>query len=149
MAFRATNAVTSDAYLGMKRTASQLKLNVDTFIQQVQTSDTDYGRIQAIYYTLKNADDRLDELKVTPGLATYAEEQEDDPAYDFQAEAQAMLVAITDAMTWIDTNIPVTNRSLKAIDQWESGATIVADFFTPAQTSGLQTLLQAVTDSIS
>jgi hypothetical protein len=148
MALRATNEITSDAYIGIKRTAASLKLNVDAWIPELNANGADYGFIQGIYLGLVNADNKIDELKVTPGLAAYAADQEDDQAYDFQAETQATLAAITDAFTWIDTNIPITGRTLKPIPDWDGASTIVADTFSPAQTSGLQTNLQAVTDSI-
>ena len=148
MAVRATNAITSDAYIQIKRTLTQLKNNVDTWIPTLASSGADYGYIQKIYLGLINADTAVDEQKTTPGLATYAEEQEDDPTYDFQAEVTASLSDITAAFTWIDANIPITARTLKPISQWTGSVTIVADEFTPAQTSGLQALLQTVTDGI-
>ncbi|RLC99054.1 MAG: hypothetical protein DRI46_10185 [Chloroflexi bacterium] len=148
MALRATNAITSDAYISIKRTASQLKINVDAWIPELASNGADYGFIQGIYLNLVNADNAIDEKKTTPGLATYANEQEDDPGYDFQAETQTTLAAITDAFTWVDTHIPITGRTLKQISDWDGASTIVADTFTPAQTSGLQALLQTVTDSI-
>ena len=149
MTLRATNAITSDAYIQIKRTASQLKQNTDQFILDVAATDTDYGRLETIYNTMINSYNQMQPMGATVGLQAYAQDQEDDPLYDFDTEFAAMQAAILACANWISTGIPITNRTLKAITDWPTASTIVADFFTPAQMTGLGNQLDAVTQSIS
>ena len=149
MATKATNAVTSDAYIQIKRTLTQLKLNVDAMITQVQAINSDYAVIQGIYDTLTRAFNQVDGLKATPGLDAWAKDQEDNPAYAFDTELQATLDAISGAQAWVAANVPLSDRTLKPVSEWLTAATIIADEFTPAQTGGLVTELQAVTVAIS
>jgi len=148
MAVRATNEVTSDAYIVIKRTASQLKVNVDAWIPFLAANTVGYDYVNGMYQHLYNADAKIDTLKTTSGLAAYAQDQEDDSSYDFQTEVVALLVSVTDAFTWIEDNIPL-DVTLLPINQWKpSSSNVATPELSPSGSATLRALLQTVTDSI-
>lgn len=148
MATRATNSITSDAYLQIKRTLTQLKLNVDAFIGTLAAETVDYAYMQGIYSTLINAVDSTDSLATTHGLDAYASDQEDDPSYVFSTEYALTSTAIRDAAAWMN-NIPSTGRTVKPVTEWIGAATLIQDDFSSSLTAGLRNQLQTVTDSIT
>lgn len=149
MAFRATNIVPQEAYQTVKRAAIQLRVNAQAHVTQLAASGADYDFLRDIYLTQKRADAQFAALKTTPGLAQYARDQEDDPAYDVAAEFNAMQAAIANVIAWMDANVP-TNVTAEPTTAWVSTTeSLIATTFTPAQTAGLRTQLQGVVDSIS
>ena len=149
MAFKASNDVPADAYRRVKGAAVQLKLNCQSFNTQLAASGATYPYLRDIYLTLTRADNQFNALKVTPGLAAYAKDQENDQAYDVVAEFTTMQTALQAVLSWMETNVPVTNRNVPAVTDWGNESTIqIADTFTPAQTNGLQTVLSALIATI-
>lgn len=147
MAFRASNVVPQEAYRLVKSAAVQLKVNLQGFNTRLASSGADYDFLQGIYLTLTRADAQFDSLKATAGLAQYAKDQENDPAYDVAAEFTALQASMAAATAWMVANVP-TNVTAKSPDQWDGGV-IISTAFTAGQTGGLQTALQAVIDGIS
>lgn len=147
MSFRASNVVPSDAYQILKRAAVQLKINLVSQNARLLASGADYSFLQDIYLTLTRANGQFDALKVTPGLAEYAQVQENDHAYDVAAAFTSMQAAIVGATGWMNANVP-TSVTAKAPATWDGGV-IIATTFTPAATAGLRAALQGVVDSIS
>lgn len=146
MAFKASNTLPADAYNSVKGAAAQLKINMQSQVAYMAANGADFGYLQGVYRTLERANNQFNALKATPGLAQFAKDQEDDQAYDVAAEFTAMQTAITSAMAWMVANVP-TSATLKTIDQWGDESPIL-DTFTPAQTAGLRTELQAVIGTI-
>lgn len=147
MAFKASNIIPSDAYQVVKRAATQLKLNCQGFVSTLQASGADYNYLRDIYLTLVRAKDQLNTLSTTPGLAAYAQDQENDPAYDVAAEFTGMLAAITGAITWMDTNVP-TSVTAKSPAEWSNNESMIVDTFSSGVTAGLRTALNAVVAEI-
>ena len=147
MTFRATSIVPQEAYRIVKGAAVQLKLNLQSMNSYLAANGADYDYLRNIYRTLERADAQFDNLKSTPGILQYAKDQEAEPAYDISAEFTTMQAAISDALTWMDGNVP-TNVTAKAPADWGDGS-LISNTFTPAQTSGLQTELAAVIATIS
>jgi hypothetical protein len=83
----------------------------------------------------------FDEVTALPGIAAYAQNEENDPTYDVAAEYTAMRTEAIGARDWILTNFPtaVSGEILK--DTLENDGSITVRQFTPAQTAGLQTAL--------
>ena len=146
MAFRATNVIPQDAYVIVKRAAVQLRLNLTAMISRLAAQSVDYDYLSDIYMTLKRANDQFNSLKTTPGLSQFAQDQENDPAYDVAAEFTAMQSEIASCMTWIEGVAPAT-VNLKPPASWD-GSTLISNTVTPAQSAGLRTALQGVVDSI-
>lgn len=147
MSFRASNVVPQEAYTIVKRAAVQLKLNLQGMNAQLAGSGADYEFLRDIYRTLERANNQFETLKTTPGLADYAEIQENDPAYDVAAAFATMQAAIAAAIAWMDNNVP-TSVTAKTPANWGDG-TLIATTFTAGQTAGLQAALQGVIDTIS
>ena len=143
MAFRATNVVPANAYNLVKRAAVQLKINCQSFVTTLQTSGADYDFLRGIYLTLTRAREQFDTLKTTPGLAAYAQSQEDDPTYDVASEFVSMLAAIDAATAWMDANVP-TNVTAKTPPNWDDSESMISDTFSTGATTGLRTQLDAV-----
>lgn len=147
MAFKASNIVPQEAYAVTKSAAVQLKLNVAAFISTLAANNASYEFLRDIYRTLARGKNQLNALASTPGLVDYAKVQEDDPAYDVVAEFSALLGAVANAMTWMETNVPLT-VTLKPLAEW-TDTTVIATTFTPAQTAAFRTHLSAVVNAIS
>jgi hypothetical protein len=149
MAFKASNLVPAETYRQVKGAAVQLKAICQGFNARLLANNADYQFLYDIYVTLARANSQFDALKTTPGLSTYAQSQEDDAAYDVAAEFTAMQSAINSAQNWMETNVPVKNRTVKSVNTWDSSDSIlISDVFTPAQTAGLRTQLDAVIAAI-
>ncbi len=56
--------------------------------------------------TLAEGRKELNTAKTTGGMAEYAKEQFDDPAYDIVAEFTAMMAEIDGTLTWLEANFP-------------------------------------------
>lgn len=108
-----------------------------------------YPYLRDIYLTLVRANNQFNALKVAPGLAQYAKDQENDQAYDVVAEFNAMQTALQSVLTWMETNVPITNRSVAPVADWANEQTIqIANIFTASQTSGLRTEMAALIATI-
>lgn len=149
MAFLASNAVPSQAYNQIKSTAWTLRQQCTSIIARLSAENANYEFIHGIYMTVKRAKDSIDAKKTVPGLADYAQAQEDDPAYNVVTEAQAMLATCQAVLNWMDANVPVTNITLKPVSTWSDDGIIISNTFTPAQTASLRTALQTIVDAIS
>lgn len=147
MAFPASTVLPADAYSIVKRAAVQLKLLLQSRVAELSAANTDYERIQDIYLTLKGANAQFDTLKTTPGLAQYARDQEGDQNLDITAAFTAMQSAIADALAWIAANVP-SSVTVKPAAEWDGGV-MISNTFTPSQTGGLRTELEAVIAEIS
>lgn len=146
MAFRASSIIPLSAYQTAKRAAAQLKVNAQSMRAALAASNASYDFLRDIYRTLERAQAQFTQLAATPGLAGYAKAQENDPAYDVAAEFTAMQGAITSALTWMNSNAP-TGVTAKTPANWGDGS-LIANEFTPAQTAGLRTQLDAVIAAI-
>lgn len=149
MTFRASNVVPEEAYTKVRKTAIQLKVNLQSFKTSLASKNADFKLIKGIYVTLSNAYNQLDTLKEIPGLADYAKQQEDDPNYDVVVEFNNLITQIQSAMGWINDHVPST-VSLKTPADWGGpNETVIVDTFTPTQTSDLRTALESVIQAIS
>ncbi len=90
---------------------------------------------------------QLNTLSQTPGLAAYAKTECNDANYDVAAEFTAMLSAIDTALGWVTTNFPASGGFIQS-HSFVSGV-YTPRTFTPAQTAGLRTALDALTATIS
>jgi len=149
MAFLATNQLPADGYLQAKRSAAQLKLVLQAAVSQMQAGSVSGSFIrEGVYRTLARARGVFATVAAIPGIAEYAQAQEDDPAYDPAAEFAAMNASIDDAIAWVAANIPKDAGGFAAIEQWAADGTITDRTFAPAATAGLVTELNAVIATI-
>ena len=147
MAFLATNQGLADAYSQIKRIAAAIQTHSDNLIVSSAAGDISALRIVNSATNLRGWRAELVELASTPGLQAYAKTQEDEPTYDVAAEYLAMRGKVDDVITWIVANIP-TSSGYMIVQTMESDGSITTRTFTPAQTAGFRTVLQALSDSI-
>lgn len=88
-------------------------------------------------------------LRQTPGLAAYAREQFDDPAFDIAAEFRTMQAALQACLDWINTNLPRDSASSRwlLLEEFVDGAR-KDRMFSSATFSGLRPLLITLIESI-
>lgn len=81
------------------------------------------------------------QVSALPGLAVYAKAQFGNDTYDVAAEFNTMVSALTAIKTWLTTNIPANAVSI-------SNGSLVGATYTPAQTAGLLSLVNAAIATI-
>lgn len=87
--------------------------------------------------------------KAVPGIADYAKEQYDDPAYDVIAEFNTMETAAEAVRDWVVANFPKDGDGYVLKEKYQADGLIVQRMFTPAQTAGLRTELDAFILTVS
>lgn len=145
MAFRTDSLRAS--YQLAQDTARNLKQTLTAFNTRAAASNIRSSDIFGVYTRLGNDSATLAAIAQVSGLATYAQEQSNDPTYNVGAEFTAMQNAIASARTWIETNFPASGGYLQS--HQITGGAVVERSFTPATTAGLRTALQSVIDSIA
>ena len=147
-----TRAVLARSLNLAQTTASSLKRTSQRIRDDcVAGNISGYVLTQELYPQLVQADDTFEEVKTQPGLAQFAKDQvPDDPTYDPAAEFATMQTEVNNVGAWIQANMPASGGKL-LYESFDSPGTdfIVADEFTPAQTAGLVTALDALIATIN
>ena len=93
-----------------------------------------------IMSNLKSSIEVWDTVSSLSGIAQYAKDQEDDQTYNVVAEFTTMRTEAVAARDWVITNFPASGGFIQK-DTLELDGSITVRQFTPAQTTGLQTVL--------
>jgi hypothetical protein len=93
--------------------------------------------------------DRLATLAAVPGLGAYAQAQLSNGSLDIATEFTAMQAQITATRTWIGANVPKDGAGNVLERKLDGNGRLVTNTFTPAQTAGLVTVLDALVASIA
>ena len=149
MAFKASDELPVDALRSAKFTAVELKRQLEGFNINLAASGADYEYLRGIYRVLVRADNFFNTVKSVRGIGDYAKDAEGDANYDIAVEFTAMQAAIAKAKGWMESKIPLSNRTLIPVADWGDNNTLVSDVFTAGQTDGLRTELTAVVATIS
>lgn len=149
MALRASNSLPAKAYDDIKAVAVQLERLAQARAASWASGGDAFEVIAALDIAVAFKD-RLQSLASTPGLATYAQEQENDPTYDVVAEYNALITAIDNFITEIVNTMPVSNPG-GYIEQFSLNAdgSKTVRTFTGAQLSGVIATLNAIDAAIS
>jgi len=143
MAFRASNQIQSDALSEAKRRANDLKTYL-LEIKAVSNAGPISGNLVIALHERLVADKaRFTAIAAVPGLASYAQAQENDVGYNVGTEFTGMMNAIDSLGGWIITNVNTTN--------WVtfSASGVATKTFSSAQTAGLRTAIDSLTATIS
>lgn len=113
----------------------------------VATSET------ILYYAgnMATMRDQLVAISNIPGIAAYANEQINNPAFDVATEFNTMVSALNGVSAWIIANFPKDGSGFllaKTFHADNSGRT-VERMFTSVQTAGLQTALDTLIAAIN
>lgn len=111
--------------------------------------NVNYSQIERLFVQLQSAHAEFAALSTTPGLAAYAQEQLDDNALNIATEFTSMQAAITAVLDWIKTNLPKDGSGYLLVRQIDGSNAVVDRQFTPAQTAGLRTVLDALAATIA
>lgn len=143
MAFRASPQIKTDGYPESKRLALSLK----AYCLDVKTASA-AGPISgnlaiALHERLIADRARFQAIAAIPGIAAYAQDQENDNAYDVAAEFTAMTAAIASVRDWIIANVTTTG--------WVTFSTsgVATKTFSTAAAAGLRTQLDSLMATIS
>ena len=148
MAFRATNLIPAEQYDRAKRQAIQVKSLAESRSASFATGATAL-EVLTLADNLVAMRDNLNGYKTTPGIAAYAEAQEDDPLYDVALEFNTMIAAIDAVLTEIGTSMPTDANDWALIVKVNADTTRTWRDFTGVQLATIIGLLDAVSASIS
>lgn len=106
---------------------------------------TAYEILNSVYSEFKGARDSFQTLASVEGIAAYAQGQFPDlPGYDIATEFTAMTTAIDGVLSWVRANFPDDGGGFLLALSFDVDDTIKPAEFTPAQTVGLRSALDAV-----
>jgi len=128
--------------------AGQLKSRAAAVNSQMAAGDTSADVATAIRDDLLNADAVFAEVASIAGIVQYARDQFDDQLYDIVADFTRMRAASAAAITGIESAFPKSGGYLLKESFVPSTSGTAVRSFTPAQTEGVRTTLDAVIASI-
>jgi hypothetical protein len=154
MAFRASTQIKTDALTEVKQGAVRAKALATQLRNAMAAGNTSAQTILNLLLQVKTLIDRWGALAATPGLAAYAQDQENDPAYDVAAEFTAMRSALVAVRDRIINDLPTATAPAGAVGRIavytiDATGALIADAFTPAQTVNLRADLDAFIATIS
>lgn len=126
----------------------RLKGQLVVFRTACAAGDVLASRIIEMFLVLRVDRNALASQAATPGLGAYAQSQKNAPTLDIVAEFNAVLAATDSVTTWITTNFPKDGGGY-ILAQSFGADTMGERTFTPAQTAGLRTVLDALIATIA
>lgn len=148
MAFRIDGL--AKAYQKAQNAAYSLRTYCVSAEVALASSNQSANAVIALLNQIVNAITIFDEVAAIPGLAAYAQEQQNDSGYDVIAEFQTMRAEAVGVRDWIITNFPKDSTNTYIIkDILENDGSITVRQFTPAQTAGLRSALNLLIGTIS
>ena len=148
MAFPSFDSL-AKAWLDALTLARTLKGQAQILRDTSAAGNIGFTLIERFFEFIVAANARFEQLKAVPGIAQYAKDQVDNQLIDIVAEFNAMQTAIVDVITWVTTNIPKDGSGYLLVRQIDVGNNIVDRQFTPAQSAGLRTQLDALLATIA
>lgn len=128
------------------RTAAAFKAYLQARISQSAAGNISASTAIDVYIRSAQIHSQLTEAASTPGLAAYAQSQKNSESIDVVAEFVAMQTAIAAIKSWIAAALPKQGDYLLLQTLGANGP--IDRQFTPAETSGLRTVMQAAMDTI-
>lgn len=133
--------------------AQSLALAIKRQAQQVNerslTGNMSASEVLDYQVRLKGQQDRLEELKTTPGIGVFAQDQFDDVLFDISVEFDDMLTEIQAVLTWIRVNLPVSAAGFVEAQMIETDDSITLKTFSSAAASTFRTQLNQLIVSIN
>lgn len=131
----------------LDRLAVQTKSLAEASKASMEAGNVTSSQILRLHLEMLSADSQMAAIAAVPGIVQYAKDQKNDQALDVIAEFQAMRAAVQGVAAAIVTAFPTSGIYLLAVSFDAQGT--VDRQFTPAQTAGIRTTLDAVVASIS
>jgi len=152
--FRASSQIKVNALVEVKSSAIRARALAVQLSNAMAAGDTSAQTILNLLLQVKTLIDRWVALAATPGLAAYAQDQENDATYDVVAEFTAMRTALVAVRDRIINDLPTASAppgvaGRIAVYSIDATGTLIADLFTPAQTASLRADLDAFIATVS
>jgi hypothetical protein len=148
MAFRATNALPAVKYDRAKLVAVQMRNHAQSRSAQF-SSGANSAEILAMVGSLDSFKVELEAARNIPGMAAYAQDQEDDPTYDLTAEFNAMMAALDAVIAEVVATLPSDGNGWLLINSINPDGTLTPRNFTAGQLNQIRSLLDALAATIS
>lgn len=149
MAFPASTQALVTAYGQIKGRALDVRNQSVSLRTSSAAGPVSAERIVGYSAFLNRARTELAALASTPGLAAYAQEQENNPGLDIVAEYNAMLAQINATTAWLSANFPEDAGGYKLAFQINvNGALLWRDFDT-ASLASFRTVLDSLIATIA
>lgn len=145
MAFRASNIVPSKGYNEAKEKAWSARLLAQDYLGRI-AAGTNADQLFNVVRRLDALASELNSYRTISGIAAYAQDQENDPAYDAAAEFTAVINAVEAARDEIISTFPTSGGYL--LSHSFNGATREPRQFQSASLTVLATRLQAIVDAV-
>lgn len=151
MTFPSSNNTTSLGVIltTLQALAGQTKSQAQNSLTQLQTQNVDW---QFVYELLKRLNwliTTLNAWRNTTGIDAYATAELPGYAGTLSADMTAVINAAQACINWIVANVPKdSTQTYILVEILNSDGTTTLRQFTPAQTAGLQTLIQALIATI-
>jgi len=148
MTFRATNVLPADAL----RDAKRLAAHVQSYAQARATAWASGTTADDIFGTVDQMRTHRENfliLRAVPGIAAYAADQENDPAYDVAAEFNGMVTAIETFITNIIALFPVDGNDYLLSHTFNANGERVARSFPGGALAGTIADLNGIVAAIS
>lgn len=149
MAFRASSVVTADAYASIKRQAVASKAYLQTRKVEMQQATVVATIPLAVIQHFAQVLPSLAIWAATPGIAAYAQAQENDGTYDVVAEYVAMRNAMTSCRDSLIALFPKDGSGFLLYQTLSAEGTINIRTFTAAQLAAVVALVDGVLATIA
>lgn len=148
MPFRATTDCLAKAFSAVQAEALNLKNYATAQSAAMAAGSVSANGVREVYQKCVTAKAQFATAAALPGMQQYAKDQFNDQTYDVGAAFTAMQNAIQAVIDWITANYPVDATGYLLTEKFGAGGFAVRSF-TPAQTAGLQTVLNNLAATIS
>lgn len=148
MAFPASALILDNAYKSVKQYALDIRSNTLS-MRNLAAAGTNAQRIIFYSQSLANLRAQMAALVSTPGLAAYAQTQENNPSLNVAAEYTAMNTQIGTTLAWISTNFPKDANGYLLAAQLNPDGTLQWRDFSAASLAGFVTVLDALLATIN
>ncbi len=148
MAFKASNVIPDKAFTDAKSIAVSVKRTAQRSATDFTSIGGDSNDIFGLLSSLLNNRERLFDLRDTPGLGAYAQEQESDGTYDVVAEFNAMIALIDATTDALIAAIPKDGSGYLLMETINAEGSRVPRTFTVGNLSGIKDLLVALVAGI-
>ena len=148
MAFRANTATQAQGLLSAMQQAVFVKQSAQIAVQLL-TGTVTANQVFQIVDNLRSPLQIFAQVAAIPGIAAYAQAQFNDATYDVATEFTNMVNTINAVVNWVVTNFPKDTGGFAQAYTLASDGSRTPVTFTPAQTAGLTTALNAEINQIT
>lgn len=149
MAFPASNQNLADAYRLLKGRANDVRSQSVNLRAQSLAGAVGADRILNYAAMLARSKEEMGLLAATPGLATYAQTQENNGSLNITTEYTTMVAQIDATVAWIVANFPQDGSGFKLAFTMANDGTLVYRTFSTATLAGFSTTLDSLISTIS